>query len=162
MKRNNIFIRSTGTISIFSEPEVKEVIFVDENNGQASNAYQVTFEAATPKYVSGTYLVNAQNGDMLKIWYKSLTKASEKLVGALRKVKNSLTSLTGTGKDDLGISRSFGISKQSNGKYALADYTRGQGIETYDVNYRDITKEESYYPGTLATSTSTTFNDQKQ
>ncbi|MDR4363383.1 M4 family metallopeptidase, partial [Bacillus anthracis] len=40
-------------------------------------------------------------------------------------------------------------------------YTRGQGIETYDVNYRDITKEESYYPGTLATSTSTTFNDPK-
>ncbi len=37
----------------------------------------------------------------------------------------------------------------------------GQGIETYDVNYRDITKEESYYPGTLATSTSTTFNDPK-
>ena len=36
-----------------------------------------------------------------------------------------------------------------------------QGIETYDVNYRDITKEESYYPGTLATSTSATFNDPK-
>ena len=29
------------------------------------------------------------------------------------------------------------------------------------MNYRDITKEESYYPGTLATSTSTTFNDPK-
>ncbi len=39
---------------------------MDEKNGQASNAYQATFEAATPKYVSGTYLVNAQNGDMLK------------------------------------------------------------------------------------------------
>ena len=37
--------------------------------------------------------------------------------------------------------------------------TRGQGIETYDVNYRDITNEESYYPGILATSASTTFND---
>ena len=93
---------------------------------------------------------------------ESNLKASDKLVGALKKSKqNSLTSLTGTGKDDLGINRSFGISKQSNGKYALADYTRGQGIETYDVNYRDITKEESYYPGTLATSTSATFNDPK-
>ena len=29
------------------------------------------------------------------------------------------------------------------------------------MNYRDITKEESYYPGTLATSTSATFNDPK-
>ncbi|TKI05869.1 M4 family metallopeptidase [Bacillus wiedmannii] len=158
-----IYTKYGNDINFISEPEVKEVIFVDENNGQASNAYQVTFEAATPKYVSGTYLVNAQNGDMLKnMVQESNLKASEKLVGALKKSKKSnLTSLTGTGKDDLGISRTFGISQQSNGKYALADYTRGQGIETYDVNYRDITKEESYYPGTLATSTSTTFNDPK-
>ncbi|PFB66816.1 M4 family metallopeptidase [Bacillus cereus] len=158
-----IYTKYGNDINFISGPEVKEVIFVDENNGQASNAYQVTFEAATPNYVSGTYLVNAQNGDMLKnMVQESNLKASEKLVGALKKSKkSSLTSLTGTGKDDLGISRTFGISKQSNGKYALADYTRGQGIETYDVNYRDITKEESYYPGTLATSTSTAFNDPK-
>ncbi|MCX2824820.1 MULTISPECIES: M4 family metallopeptidase [Bacillus] len=158
-----IYTKYGNDIKFISEPEVKEVIFVDENNGQASNAYQVTFAAATPNYVSGTYLVNAHNGDMLKnMVQESDLKASEKLVGALKESrKSNLTSLTGTGKDDLGISRTFGISKQSNGKYALADYTRGQGIETYDVNYRDITKEESYYPGTLATSTSTTFNDPK-
>ncbi|PED08150.1 M4 family metallopeptidase [Bacillus pseudomycoides] len=158
-----IYTKYGNDIKFISEPEVKEVIFVDENNGQASNAYQVTFAAATPNYVSGTYLVNAHNGDMLKnMVQESDLKASEKLVGALKESrKSNLTSLTGTGKDDLGTSRTFGISKQSNGKYALADYTRGQGIETYDVNYRDITKEESYYPGTLATSTSTTFNDPK-
>ncbi|WP_243522423.1 M4 family metallopeptidase [Bacillus pseudomycoides] len=158
-----IYTKYGNDIKFISEPEVKEVIFVDENNGQASNAYQVTFAAATPNYVSGTYLVNAHNGDMLKnMVQESDLKASEKLVGALKESrKSNLTSLTGTGKDDLGISRTFGISKQSNRKYALADYTRGQGIETYDVNYRDITKEESYYPGTLATSTSTTFNDPK-
>ena len=158
-----IYTKYGNDINFISEPEVKEVIFVDVNNGQASNAYQVTFAAATPKYVSGTYLVNAHNGDMLKnMVQESNLKASEKLVGALKESrKSNLTSLTGTGKDDLGISRTFGISKQSNGKYALADYTRGQGIETYDVNYRDITKEERYYPGTLATSTSTTFNDPK-
>ncbi|MED2040557.1 M4 family metallopeptidase [Bacillus wiedmannii] len=158
-----IYTKYGNDINFISEPEVKEVIFVNENHGQATNAYQVTFAAATPNYVSGTYLVNAHNGDMLKnMVQESNLKASEKLVGALKKSKKSnLTSLTGTGKDDLGISRTFGISQQSNGKYALADYTRGQGIETYDVNYRDITKEESYYPGTLATSTSTTFNDPK-
>ncbi|MEH7811512.1 M4 family metallopeptidase, partial [Bacillus toyonensis] len=158
-----IYTKYGSNIKFISEPEIKEVIFVDENNGQASNAYQVTFAAATPNYVSGTYLVNADNGEMLKnMVQESGLKVSEKLVGALKESKkSSLTSLTGTGKDDLGISRTFGISKQSNGKYALADYTRGQGIETYDVNYKDITKEESYYPGTLATSTSTTFNDPK-
>ncbi|MBG9687587.1 M4 family metallopeptidase [Bacillus mycoides] len=158
-----IFTKYGNGIKFISEPEVKEVIFVDENNGQASNAYQVTFAAVTPKYVSGTYLVNAHNGEMLKNMVQdSDLKASEKLVDALEESrKSNLASLTGTGNDAFGISRTFGISKQSNGEYALADYSRGQGIETYDVNYRDITKEESYYPGTLATSTSTTFNDPK-
>ncbi len=89
-------------------------------------------------------------------------KVNEERVEAIQESKKSnFKSLTGTGKDDLGITRTFGISEQSNGKYALADYTRGQGIETYDVNYRDITFEEKYYPGILTTSTSTTFNDPK-
>lgn len=107
--------------------------------------------------------MNAHNGDMLKnMVQESILKVSEEQVESLKATKKSNSiSLTGTGKDDLGITRTFGISEQSNGKYALADYTRGQGIETYDVNYRDISFEEKYYPGILATSTSTTFNDPK-
>lgn len=107
--------------------------------------------------------MNAHNGDMLKnMVQESILKVSEEQVESLKEIKKSNSiSLTGTGKDDLGITRTFGISEQSNGKYALADYTRGQGIETYDVNYRDITFEEKYYPGILATSPSTTFNDPK-
>ncbi|KPU52647.1 bacillolysin [Bacillus wiedmannii] len=107
--------------------------------------------------------MNAHNGDMLKnMVQESILKVSEEQVESLKETKKSNSiSLTGTGKDDLGITRTFGISEQSNGKYALADYTRGQGIETYDVNYRDISFEEKYYPGILATSTSTTFNDPK-
>ncbi|MFK4413022.1 Zn-dependent metalloprotease [Bacillus sp. RC251] len=158
-----IYTKYGNNIKFISEPEVKEVIFVNENNGQASNAYQVTFAAATPNYVSGTYLVNAHNGDMLKnMVQESSLKVSEEQVESLKETKKSNSiSLTGTGKDDLGITRTFGISEQSNGKYALGDYTKGQGIETYDVNYRDISFEEKYYPGILATSTSTTFNDPK-
>ncbi|PED92087.1 peptidase M4 [Bacillus toyonensis] len=158
-----IYTKYGSDIKFISEPEVKEVIFVDENNGQASNAYQVTFAAATPSYVSGTYLVNADNGEMLKnMVQESGLKVSEEHVEPLKESrKNNFVSLTGTGKDDLGITRTFGISEQSNGKYALADYTRGQGIETYDVNYRDITNEEKYYPGILVTSTSPTFTDPK-
>ncbi|HFJ9451320.1 TPA: M4 family metallopeptidase [Bacillus tropicus] len=158
-----IYTKYGKDIKFISEPEVKEVIFVDENRGQATNAYQVTFAAATPNYVSGTYLVDAHSGDMLKnMVQESDLKVSEEHVEAIQESKKSnFKSLTGTGKDDLGITRTFGISEQSNGKYALADYTRGQGIETYDVNYRDITFEEKYYPGILTTSTSTTFNDPK-
>ncbi|MEG7843261.1 M4 family metallopeptidase [Bacillus mobilis] len=158
-----IYTKYGNDITFISEPEVKEVIFVNENNGQASNAYQVTFTAATPNYVSGTYLVNANNGDMLKnMVQESDLKISEEHVKSIEESKKSdVKSLTGTGKDDLGIIRTFGISEQSNGEYALADDTRGQGIETYDVNYRDITFENRYYPGILATSTSTIFNDPK-
>ncbi|ALL24017.1 M4 family metallopeptidase [Bacillus tropicus] len=158
-----IYTKYGKDIKFISEPEVKEVIFVDENRGQATNAYQVTFAAVAPNYVSGTYLVDAHSGDMLKnMVQESSLKVSEEHLESLKESKKSNSiSLTGTGKDDLGITRSFGISEQSNGKYALADYTRGQGIETYDVNYRDINFEEQYYPGILATSTSTTFNDPK-
>ncbi|MFJ8216367.1 M4 family metallopeptidase [Bacillus cereus] len=158
-----IYTKYGNDIKFISEPEVKEVIFVNEKNGQASNAYQVTFTATTPNYVSGTYLVNANNGDMLKnMVQESGLKVSEEHVESIEESKKSnLKSLTGTGIDDVGITRTFGISEQSNGKYALADYTRGQGIETYDVNYKDITFEGRYYPGILATSTSTTFNDPK-
>ncbi|HDX9639931.1 TPA: M4 family metallopeptidase [Bacillus mobilis] len=158
-----IYTKYGNDITFISGPEVKEVIFVNENNGQASNAYQVTFTAATPNYVSGTYLVNANNGDMLKnMVQESDLKISEEHVKSIEESKKSnVKSLTGTGKDDLGIIRTFGISEQSNGEYALADYTRGQGIETYDVNYRDISFEDRYYPGILAISTSTIFNDPK-
>ncbi|HDR4454450.1 M4 family metallopeptidase [Bacillus thuringiensis] len=158
-----IYKKYGNDTKFISEPEVKAVIFVDENHGQASNAYQVTFAATTPNYVSGTYLVNAHNGEMLKdMVQESSLKISEEYVQSVKENKTSnFTSLTGTGKDDLGVTRTFGISKQTSGNYALADYTRGQGIETYDVNYRDITNEESYYPGILATSVSTTFNDPK-
>ncbi|HDR6311580.1 TPA: M4 family metallopeptidase [Bacillus cereus] len=158
-----IYTKYGNDIKFISEPEVKEVIFVNETNGQATNAYQVTFAAATPSYVSGTYLVDAHYGDMLKnMVQESDLKVSEEHVESIAASKKSnIKSLTGTGKDDLGITRTFGISEHSNGKYALADYTRGQGIETYDVNYRDIISEEKNYPGILATSTSTTFNDPK-
>ena len=39
--------------------------------------------------------------------------------------------LTGTGKDDLGINRTFGITQRSDGTYMLADYSRGKELETY-------------------------------
>ncbi len=73
--------------------------------------------------------MDAHSGDMLKnMVQESDLKVSEERVEAIQESKKSnFKSLTGTGKDDLGITRTFGISEQSNGKYALADYTRGQG-----------------------------------
>ncbi len=78
---------------------------------------RVTFAATTPNYVSGTYLVNAHNGEMLKdMVQESSLKISEEYVESVKENKTSnFTSLTGTGKDDLGVTRTFGISKQPVG-----------------------------------------------
>ena len=60
---------------------------------------------------------------------ESSLKISEEYVESVKENKTSnFTSLTGTGKDDLGVTRTFGISKQTSGNYALADYTRGQEL----------------------------------
>lgn len=86
-----IYKKYGNDIKFISEPEVKEVIFVDENNGQASNAYQVTFAAATPNYVSGTYLVDAHNGVMLKnTLQESDLKVSEEQVESLKENKKAI------------------------------------------------------------------------
>ncbi|MDZ5609877.1 M4 family metallopeptidase [Bacillus pseudomycoides] len=158
-----IYKKYGNDITFIDEAESKLVIYVDENTKKATTAYQVTFSAATPQYVSGTYLMNAFNGEILKdMVQESSLKVDKKLVQLLQNdKKKSLASLTGRGTDDSGITRTFGISQQSNGKYALADYSRGKGIETYDVNYKDITTQDWAYPGNLVTSTSTTFNDSK-
>ena len=80
--------------NLFLRAEVKEVIFVDENRGQATNAYQVTFAAATPNYVSGTYLVDAHSGDMLKnMVQESSLKVSEEHLESLKESKKQFHSI---------------------------------------------------------------------
>ena len=45
-----------------------------------------------------------------------------------RRVKSNFKSLTGTGKDDLGITRTFGISEQSNGNMRLPITQEGKEL----------------------------------
>jgi hypothetical protein len=37
-----------------------------KKSGEAIQAYQVTFAVATPQYVSGTYIIDAEQGSMLQ------------------------------------------------------------------------------------------------
>ncbi|MEM5660520.1 hypothetical protein AAHB62_05730 [Bacillus cereus] len=63
----NSFSTSMEIISTFiEEPEIKQVVYVDENTNKATNAYQITFSASTPEYVSGTVLIDAFGGNLLK------------------------------------------------------------------------------------------------
>ncbi|PEZ32087.1 peptidase M4 family protein [Bacillus thuringiensis] len=151
-------------ISFISEPTVKPVIYTNEKSGEAIQAYQVTFAGATPQYVSGTYIVDAEQGAMLQnMIQETQIKVDETIV---QKVKGTIsnqkpTSLQGYGQDDLGLFRTFGISQKNDGSYLLADYTRGDGIETYDAEYTDLVTDFQSYPGKLASHTTSTFQDPK-
>jgi hypothetical protein len=61
-----IYEKYGKNISFLSEPVVKPVIYMNEKSGEAIQAYQVTFAVATPQYVSGTYIIDAEQGSMLQ------------------------------------------------------------------------------------------------
>lgn len=120
-------------LTFVEEPEIKQVVYVDENTNKATNAYEITFSASTPEYVSGTVLIDAFVGDLLKELVQKLgVQVDSSIVQSATANKSQDPSkLIGTGKDDLGMNRTFGISQRSDGTYTLADYSRGKGIETY-------------------------------
>lgn len=164
--KNQIFNLYGNDLTFIEEPEIKEVVYVDENTKKARNAYQINFSASTPEYVSGTVLIDAFNGNLLKeIVQKLGIQVDSSIVQSATSNKSQDPSqLTGSGKDDLGINRTFGISQRSDGAYILADYSRGKGIETYTANYKDYNnyKKNAWgYLDDLVTSNSTNFTDPK-
>ncbi|MEE3949915.1 M4 family metallopeptidase [Bacillus wiedmannii] len=164
--KNQIFNLYGNDLTFIEEPEIKEVVYVDENTKKARNAYQINFSASTPEYVSGTVLIDAFNSNLLKeIVQKLGIQVDSSIVQSATSNKSQDPSkLTGAGKDDLGINRTFGISQRSDGTYILADYSRGKGIETYTANYKDYNnyKRNAWgYLDDLVTSNSTNFTDPK-
>ncbi|WP_242143368.1 MULTISPECIES: M4 family metallopeptidase [unclassified Bacillus cereus group] len=164
--KKQIFHIYGNDLVFIEEPETKQVVYVDENTGKAVNAYQINFSATVPEYISGTVLIDAQTGNLLKeIVQKSDIQVDPKIVQTMKvnKLQNS-SGLTGTGKDDLGINRTFGITKRSDGTYILADYSRGKGIETYTANYKDYNnymRNAWAYLDDFVTSDSQNFTDSK-
>lgn len=160
-----IYTKYGSNVEFITTPQIKQIIYVDKKSGQAVQAYLVKFAVSTPEYVSGTYILHAINGEILRdMVKKSNVKIKKEIINKLKNNQRNqvpFTNLTGKGRDDTGVSRTFGIFKQADGQYAMGDYTRGEGIETYDVNYKDLSTEWESYPGNLASSRSTTFQDSK-
>ncbi len=166
MQRNSFFNIYGNDLIFIEEPEIKQVVYVDENTNKATNAYQITFSASTPEYVSGTVLIDAFGGNLLKELVQKLgIQVDSSIVQSATANKSQDPSkLAGTGKDDLGINRTFGITQRSDGTYMLADYSRGKGIETYTANYKDYNNYRRNvwgYLDDLVTSNSTNFTDPK-
>ncbi len=110
--KNQIFNLYGNDLTFVEEPEIKEVVYVDEITNKATNAYQINFSASTPEYVSGTVLIDAFNGNLLKeIVQKLGIQVDKNIVQSVTTNKSQNPSgLTGTGRDDLGVNRTFGIS----------------------------------------------------
>ena len=164
--KNKIFDIYGNDLIFVDEPDIKPVIYVDENTSNAVNAYQMTFSAAVPEYISGTILIDAISGKLLKdLMQKTNVTLDKNIIEDMNvtTLQNS-TGLVGTGKDDSGIDRTFGISQQSDGKYILADYSRGKGIETYTANFKDYNNyryDPLSYLDNIVTSDSQNFTDSK-
>ncbi|OQR54833.1 M4 family metallopeptidase [Bacillus sp. CDB3] len=135
-----IYDRYGTELQLIKDHEIKQIIYINKNGGEPLYSYKVTVNMTTPsKHVFGTYLVDASNGKLLQdMMQESDIKTTKQLA---KKQEYKTTSLRGNGIDSLGILRTFGVSKTSNGTYSLEDYTRGGGIKTFYTKIDDSTEE---------------------
>ncbi|WP_226581273.1 M4 family metallopeptidase [Halobacillus litoralis] len=161
-------------VETLKDTEVEKIVYVNEKD-KAAWAWKVDFSVASPSFAEGFVLIGTHKGDVLLNAVKELDGSlSEDAVqyakGGGGKPGNGGGGKPGSGAtvvgpvqasgvDKNGNARTFTASEMSDGTYQLSDYTRGQGILTYDADYADLNREYRLYPGELLSSTSTTFSD---
>ncbi|WP_408607104.1 M4 family metallopeptidase [Halobacillus mangrovi] len=161
-------------IETLKETTVEKVVYVNEKE-KASYGWKVDFSVAAPSFAEGFVILDTKKGEVLLNAVKEMDQAlSDDAIQYAKGEKGPgngggkgkpgsdaivVGPVTGSGVDKNGNSRTFTASEMSDGTYELADYTRGQGILTYDANYADLNREYRLYPGELLSSTSTTFSD---
>ncbi|MGP4069251.1 M4 family metallopeptidase [Halobacillus sp. B29] len=160
-------------VELLTDTTVDKVVYVNEKD-KASFGWKVDFSVAAPTFAEGFVILDTKKGETLLHAVKEMDKAlSDETIQYAKggnggngngggKPGSSSTvvgPVTGSGVDKNGNSRTFTASEMSDGTYELADYTRGQGILTYDAQYADLNREYRLYPGELLSSTSTTFSD---
>ncbi|WP_052158730.1 M4 family metallopeptidase, partial [Halobacillus sp. BBL2006] len=161
-------------VETLKETSVEKVVYVNEKD-KASYGWKVDFSVAAPSFAEGFVILDTKKGNVLLNAVKEIDQAmSDDAIqyakggnapgggGGKGKPGSGATvvgPVTGSGVDKNGNTRTFTASEMSDGTYELADYTRGQGILTYDADYADLNREYRLYPGELLSSTSTTFTD---
>ncbi|PEA56651.1 peptidase M4 family protein [Bacillus pseudomycoides] len=140
-----------------------ETVIYKKADGSYTYADIITFTYENnDQIVSGHAIIDLINGEIL--FQEKMVKNKEKQP-VQKAVLPQLSSAKeqGNGVNALLEKVLFNISKGSDGKFYLADLTRGNGIYIYDANYADSKGgySQAGYPGTLVSSTTTTFADKE-
>ncbi|WP_079479130.1 M4 family metallopeptidase [Halobacillus salinus] len=161
-------------VEFLQDTAVQKVVYVNDKD-KASYGWKVDFSVAAPTFAEGFVILDTKKGDVLLNAVKELDQALSDDAIQYAKGGNGGGGKGGGGKpgsgatvvgpvsasgvDKNGNTRTFTASEMSDGTYEMADYTRGQGVLTYDADYADLNREYRLYPGELLSSTSTTFSD---
>ena len=106
-----------------ADPQI--VVFMSDD--QATYAYMFELVFDSPKPSRWFYFINADNGEIVNK-YNTISSAAPTTF-------NPANTAIGSGTDVLGVARSVTANRHTDGKYYLADMTRGKGIVTYNANY---------------------------
>ncbi|MGC4377612.1 M4 family metallopeptidase [Fictibacillus sp. Mic-4] len=124
---------------------VSKKLYIYQHDGKDHLAYLVKVSLSDPKPGYWHYFVDATNGEIINKY-------------------NAIDEMTGYGYGAKGNKEVFEISQKADGKYLLADQTRGNGINTYDAENFDefwfnILSQLLGYTGQEITSQSKMFKD---
>ncbi|SFJ66704.1 MULTISPECIES: M4 family metallopeptidase [unclassified Bacillus (in: firmicutes)] len=140
-----------------------ETVIYKKQDGSYTYADVITFTYENnDQIINGQAIIDLIHSEML--FQEKIVKNKEKQpvpqagIPQLSSVKKH-----GAGVNALLEKILFNIAKGTDGKFYLADLTRGNGIYIYDANYADSQGgyDQAGYPGTLVSSTSTTFADKE-
>ncbi|MEI4829781.1 M4 family metallopeptidase [Bacillus sp. FJAT-53711] len=140
-----------------------ETVIYKKQDGSYTYADVITFTYENnDQIISGHAIIDLIHGEML-FQEKMIKNKEQQPVKQAATPQLFLAKEQGTGVNALLENVLFNIAKGSDGKFYLADLTRGNGIYIYDANYADSKGGDSQagYPGTLVSSKTTTFADKE-
>lgn len=125
------------------DPQI--VVYTIDEQPTYTYMIELVFDNPTPG--RWFYFIDADNGNIVN---KYNTISTAKPVASL--TFNPANTAIGSGTDVLGNRRSVTANRHTDGKYYLADMTRGKGIMTYNANY------STRLPGTIWSDADNQYN----
>lgn len=127
-----IALGDLGLDPVLNNDPTADIVVYNSGNS-ACYAYQVELVFDDPTPGRWFYFINTENGEIVNK-YNTLSGARQNAKPSGTLTFLAANTVTGTGTDVLGVNRSITTNKHTDGKYYLADMTRGKGILTYNAN----------------------------
>ncbi|PGM98516.1 M4 family metallopeptidase [Bacillus cereus] len=140
-----------------------ETVVYKKKDGYYTYATVLTFTYENNEQViNGNAIMDLQTGEVL-FQEKFIKNKENKTINQVTAPKLSPAKEQGTGKNALQENVLFNIAKGTDGKFYLADLSRGNGIYIYNADYADSLGGDSQagYPGTLISSNNSSFADKE-